>query len=82
MMEYYENLTRKEKIVIDLFLDGNLTSKEIANKLDITITTVNKTFERVKDKFGFYSKSHLFQIMMQERNRILKQNINLILSQL
>lgn len=79
-MKNYNTLSNLEKNVIDLFLEGNLSSKEISVRLSTTENAVNKAFQRIKDKYDLITKSDIFIFFNNERKAYIKHQLTTLLS--
>jgi DNA-binding CsgD family transcriptional regulator len=66
-MPIVAKFNERERKISDCFLKGFLTSKELANELDIPITTINFFFERAFRIYGVNSRSSLFKILLSEK---------------
>lgn len=77
-MNQYKNLTSTQKNIVDLFLNGYLTSKEIAIKLDISTSSVDNHFFKVRKSLGVYTNSQLFRLLTNSRKHSLLEAINQI----
>ena len=49
LKETFSNLSNKEKLIFDLFTNEEKTAKEIANLLNITVKSVYKNNEKIKE---------------------------------
>lgn len=61
-------LSKRELEVINCFLDGNLSAKEISIRLSTTENSVNKAFQRIKDKYDLNTKSDIFKFFNNQKN--------------
>lgn len=59
-------LSEREKEILDLAIQG-LTDQQIGNKLDITASTVNSYWVRIRGKVGHLSRTELVSKIVQQR---------------
>lgn len=74
----YNNLTKSQKNVVDVFLSGYLSSKEIARKLEISPSSVDWHFLNIRKSLCVNTNSEVFRILTKERKTLLLHAINQI----
>jgi DNA-binding CsgD family transcriptional regulator len=77
-MNQYNNLTQTQKSIVDLFLNGYLSSKGISQKLNISPSTVDNHFDIIKKSLQVNTKSELFRLLIKDRKIMLLATINQI----
>lgn len=74
----FSSLSEREKEILELAIDG-LTDQQIGNRIDISPSTVNSYWVRIRGKLGHLSRTELVSRILQQRalldNQILKGRI-------
>lgn len=58
------SLTKTESQIISYFLDGYLSSKDISNILNISVSSVDNHFFNIRQKTNCFDKGMLFRLFM------------------
>jgi len=74
-------LSEREKEILSLAIDG-LTDQQIGNRLNITASTVNSYWVRIRGKLGHLSRTELVSKIVQQRAAIDKSNLEARLAEL
>jgi PAS domain S-box-containing protein len=64
-----EMLSKREREILDLAIEGN-TDQQIGNKLEITPSTVNSYWVRIRGKLGHLSRTELASRILQQQSKL------------